>query len=166
MFVNKEIDFNDFMKQLCQRIQKGGNAGALIFFECFLQEELPRELKRQAVPGWDGRVNAGDFDNIYPMAANILHDAASRNYSECHLDIFKEASAVSSAFCEEVNEIFQCSGDDRFGFIPIKSYTEMMAEAGLVNLTRGPGGQTMVSLSEKGESVAREVKQEIERAQD
>ncbi len=160
-FVNKEIGLDEFMKQLHQRIQKGGNAAALSFFECFLQEELPRDLRR-AAPDWDDRaVNAGDFDDIYPFAAVLLHNAASRNYSECHPDIFEEASAVSRAFCDELNELFQCSGDDGFDFIPLKSYTDMMAEAGLVKLTEGPDGQTMVSLSEKGEEAAREVEQEI-----
>ncbi|MEK7562438.1 MAG: hypothetical protein AAB509_02045 [Patescibacteria group bacterium] len=165
-FVNKELEFNEFIRRLHQRIQRGGNVAALIFFECFLQEELPRELKRQAaVPDWDGRtVNAGDFDAIYPMAANILHDAASRSHSECHPDIFTEASVVSSAFRDELNELFQCSGNDVFDLIPIKSYTEMAVEAGLVKLTLGPDGQMMVSLSKEGERVAREVEQEIKEA--
>lgn len=164
-FVNKELEFNEFMKQLHQRIQRGGNAAALIFFECFLQEELPRELKRRAAPDWDGRtVNAGDFDTIYPMAVGILHDAATATASENLPDIYEEASAVSKVLCEYLNELFQCSGDDGFDFIPIRSYSQMMAEAGLVNLTPGPDGQTMVSLSEKGEQVAREVEQKIEEA--
>jgi hypothetical protein len=127
-FVNKEIQFDEFMKRLHQRIQGGGNNHpCLSFFECFLLEELPREVRANVVvPNWDGRVNAGDFDAIYPMAANILHDAASRNYSEAHPDIFKEANAVSAAFCDELNELFCCSGDETFDFIPIKSYTDMI----------------------------------------
>lgn len=159
-FVNKEIELDQFMEQLHQRIQKGGNTAALDFFEFFLKKQLSEELRRQAASDWDGKtVNAGDFDAVYPMAVQILHDAATRNASEALPDIYKEASAVSSAFCEELNEIFQCSGSEVFDLIPIKSYTEMMAEAGLVKLTSDPDGQTMVSLSEKGEKVAREVEQ-------
>ncbi len=45
-------------------------------------------------------------------------------------------------------------------------YHQMMAEAGLVKLTPGPDGQTMVSLSEKGKRVAEEVGEEIRRAQE
>jgi len=161
-FIDKEVEFDQFMKQLHQRIQRGGNAAALSFFECFLQEELLRELKRQAASDWDGRtVNAGDFDAIYPMAVEILHDAASRNYSECHPDIFEEASAVSSAFFDEINELFQCSGNEVFELIPIKSYTEMMAEAELVKLTPGPDGQMIVSPSEEAERVLREIREEF-----
>ncbi len=166
-FVNKEIDFGEFMKQLRQRLEKEGNSAALSFFEFFLEKQLPEELKRGAVADWDGRtVNAGDFDALYPMAAEILHDAATRNASEAHPDIYKEASAVSLAFCDEFNELFQCSGDDKFDFIPIKSYTEMMAEAGLVNVIYGLDDQKMVSLSEEGERIAREVEEEINRAQE
>lgn len=165
-FVNKEIKFDEFMKQLHQRIQNGGNAAALSFFECFIQGELPRELKRRANPDWDGRtVNAGDFDVIYPMAAEILLDAASRNHSECHPDIHEEASAVSRAFCDYLNELFQCSDNDGFDFIPIRSYTEMMVEEGLVTLTPGPDGQEMVQLSELGEQVANQMQEQIEQAQ-
>ena len=37
----------------------------------------------------------------------------------------------------------------------------LMAEAGLVNFTSGPDGQTMVTLSEEGEKVAEEVETEF-----
>ncbi len=145
------------MKQLHQRIQRGGKADALAFFECFLQRQLPEKLKQVATADWDGQtVNAGDFDVLYSMAAEILHDAATRMESEVHPTTYEEASAVSSAFCDELNETFQCSGDDAFDPIPIKSYVQMMADAGLVNLAPGPDGQTMVSLSEEGKRIARE----------
>ena len=161
-FVNKEIRFDKFMEQLRQRIERGGNIAALIFFGSFLQRALPEELRRAAVADWDGHtVSAGDFDVLYPLAVRILHDAATRNASEVHPDTYKEANAVSSAFCEELNELFQCSGEEVFGFIPIKSYSQMMAEAGLVDLSHGPDGQTMVSLSDEGKRVAREVEDEI-----
>lgn len=163
-FTNKEVRFEDFMQRLHQRIQRGGNSAALIFFECFLKNQLLEELKRGAAADWDGQtVNAGDFDGLYPVAADILHGAATRDASEAHPDIYKEASAVSQAFCDELNELFQCSGDEVFDFIPIKSYTEMMVESGLAKTTFGPDGQTMVALSEKGEEVAREVERELKK---
>ena len=145
-FVNKEIDFDDFMKQLRQRLKKTADADALQFFDLFLEKSLSEELKHQAVADWNGRtVNAGDFDEIYPMAVEILHNAATRNASEAHPGIYEEASAVSLAFYRELNEFFQCSESDEFEFIPVKSYSQMMAEAGLVKLTKGPNGETMVS---------------------
>ena len=160
-FVNKVIDFNEFMEQLHQRLQREGNSEALMFFECFLQKQLPRGFKHRAVPGWAGGVNAGDFDVIYPMAANILFNSASENYSESNPDSYKEADAVSRIFCDMINELFQCSGDDGFDLLPIKSYVEMMADRGLVKLTPAPDGRTMVTLSEEGERLARKVEEEI-----
>lgn len=162
-FINKEIEFSEFMERLHRRIQKGGNAAALSFFKCFLRDELPREVMRQAVSGWNGRVVAGDFDVIYPEAAKIFLDAATRNASECHPDIYEEASAVSLAFCGELNELFQCSGDGVFDFIPIKPYSEMAVEAGLLERVRGPDGQTLVRPTGKCEAIVRAVRQEINR---
>ncbi|MCX6722180.1 MAG: hypothetical protein NTY04_03245 [Candidatus Staskawiczbacteria bacterium] len=161
-FVNKEVDFNEFMSQLHQRIQKAGNREALVFFECFLKDQLPAELTRRASADWDGSIlTAGDFDVLYPIAVEILHDAATRNASEAHLNIYEEANAVSLAFCEYLNELFQCSGEGAFDFIPVKSYSQMMAEAGFVELKKDASGQTTVSLTEKGETAVEEVKRQI-----
>jgi hypothetical protein len=133
-FDSKEIQFSDFMERLYKRIQQSDNAGVRIFFESFLQNSLFEQLRKhpRVVANWDGRASAGDFDFIYPFAAEMLRDAASRNFSEVHYEIYKEADAVSVAFCEELNEIFQCSGKEKFDPIAIKSYLEMLADAGLI----------------------------------
>jgi len=157
-FVNREVDFSEFMEELHKKIQTGGNPAALAFFESFLQEQLPQELKRRAAPEWDGRtVVAGDFDVLYPMAADILLDAATMNASEAHPTIYEEASAVSLALCQYLNELFQCSGDEGFDFIPIKSYSSMMAEAGYIEIHDGK-----ISLTPAGIAAAQEVEEQIE----
>lgn len=167
MFVNKMIDFDEFLKQLRARLERSDNPGALIFFECFLERQLPKELKRRSATDWDGHtVNAGDFDVVYPMAANILHSAATGVASENITNVYHEASAVSKAMCDEINEIFECSGAEMFDFLQIKSYTDMMVEAGLVKTASGLDGQRIVSLTEKGERVALEVERELDRVQE
>lgn len=164
-FVNKEIDLGEFMKQLHQRIQKTGNTAVLIFFESFWAEQLPEKIKRAADPSWDGRtVNAGDFDEIYPIAARMLRDAASRNFSEAHPQIYEEAHEVSIAFCDELNELFQCSGKEKFDLIPIKSFAQSMAEAGLVKIDQGPDGQGNVTLTDRGEKLAEEFEQDLKKS--
>lgn len=150
-FTNKEIQLSEFIEQLHQRIKEGGNDDVRIFFECFLQERLIKEVKSSPGlnPDWGGQVNAGDFDVIYPMAANILHDAASSNFSEAHRDIYEHANAVSVAFCDELNEMLQCSGEEIFNLIPIISYVDMMVEAGAVEVKNG-----FVKLTPEGEAMA------------
>ncbi|MBN1325736.1 hypothetical protein JW977_02030 [Candidatus Falkowbacteria bacterium] len=134
-FVNKEIDIGEFMKQLRRRLEKSGDIAALSFYEFFLEEQLPEELKRRVAADCDGRtVIAGDFDVIYPMAAELLRNAAARNFSEVHSEIYNEANAVSIAFCDELNEFFQCSGDEKFDPIHIKSFVQTMVDAGLVKV--------------------------------
>lgn len=160
-FVNRSILFSKFMRQLRQRIEKNDNPYAITFFEFFLERQLPEEVRRRVAHDWDGQVNAGDFDVIYPMAASILHDAATREASETHSETYIAATAVSLTICAELNELFQCSGEEAFDPLPIRSYSEIMAEAGLVDLALGSDGQTMVSLSEKGQRVAHEVEEEI-----
>lgn len=156
-FTNKEIHISDFLKQLQERIKSQGNSNALIFFEIFLQKGLVEEIKKHpdVAPNWDGRVNAGDFDVIYPLAVEILHDAASRNFSE-HSNTYADAHAVSIAFCDELNEMFQCSGEEKYDLIPIKSFIDMAAEAGVVQVEDG-----MVSLTPEGEEIAQSVERQI-----
>lgn len=155
----KVVTVDDFMKQVHARIEKGGNSDALLFYEIFLQKGFLEKIKATAetVPGWDGSAIAGDFDFIYKIAASILHDAASREYSEVHPNIYKDAHAISVAFCEELNEFFECSGEDRlFDLIPIKSYVEMAVEAGTVKVEGG-----FVKLTPEGEELAQSVEREI-----
>jgi hypothetical protein len=155
------------MVQLKQRIEKTKNSEALLFFEFFLEGQLPLKVQQAVtVSHWDGQVNAGDFDEIYPMAVRILHDAATAEASEPHSNVYEVASAISAAFCEELDEVFQCSGDHVFDFIPIKSYSAMMAVAGLVTLSSGPAGQTLVSISEKGRALASQLAEEMKRHRD
>ncbi len=73
----KIINIKDFLEQLYKRLKAKGDSGALIFYEVFLQNSLVDKLKAtgQSVPNWDGSVNAGDFNFIYPFAVDILFDA-------------------------------------------------------------------------------------------
>jgi len=89
------------------------------------------------------------------MAVDILHDAASRNFSE-HSNTYADAHVVSAAFCEELNEFFQCSGEEGFDLIPIKSFVDMAAEAGVIKVEDGK-----VSLTPEGEEVAQSIEREI-----
>lgn len=129
----KIVNVSDFLNQLHEKLKAGGDPAPLGFFEIFLKDQLVGDLKEMVgMPDWDGRANAGGFDSIYPHAVEILHEAAGRNYSEVHPDIYKEAHAVSAAFCELLNEVFECSGDDGvFNLIPIRSFVEMAVEAGV-----------------------------------
>ena len=156
-FVNKEIHIDDFLEQLSKRIELQGNSNTRIFFEIFLQKGLVEAIKKHPglAPNWDGRVNAGDLDVIYPLAVEILHDAASRNFSE-HSNTYADAHAVSTAFCDELNEMFQCSGEEKFDLIPIKSFVDKAVEAGVIKVEDG-----MVNLTPEGEEIAQEMERQI-----
>lgn len=125
-FTNKIIPLAEFLQAVHRRILQSQNEDARIFFDSFLRDNLLKEIKPNLPEDWDGLVNAGDFDELYLLVAEMLSDAATRNYSEGHPNIYKDASAVSLAFCEELNEIFQCSGDEIFVSIPIKSFSEVI----------------------------------------
>lgn len=160
--VNKEVLLTDFMEQLRKKIEVSGNSATLIFFEIFLQKRLVTAVKEHPglAPNWNGRVNADDFDGIYPMAVEILHDAASREYSSAHPNIYKDAHAVSVAFCEELKEFFECSGEEGFDLIPIRSFVDMAVEAGTVVVEDG-----FVKLTPEGEEMAQSVEREIKGGQ-
>jgi hypothetical protein len=143
-FTNRDVLLTDFLAKVRQRISDSNNPDALAFFDNFLQGELSERLKKMVCDDWDGIVNAGDFDQIYPLVASILHETASRLASEIDPNTYGVASAVSFAFQEELNDFFQCSGEEAFEFIPIKSWSEIMAEEGLVDIVRGPGGEKFV----------------------
>lgn len=159
MLFNREkiINIKDFLDQLHKRLKEKGDLGTLIFFEVFLQNKLVEAIKRTGgtVPNWDGSVNAGDFDTIYPYATQILFDAASRNFSE-HSNTYKDAHAISVAFCEQLNEIFECSGEEVFDLIPIKSFVDAAVEAGVVTVEGG-----LVHLTSEGEEIAQNIEREI-----
>lgn len=137
----KTIKICDFLSRLRKRLEAGNNPSVLIFFESFLEKRLVTELIEQTDVQSDLaelEVLAGDFDVFYPFAVQRLHDAASKNYSEAHLDIYEEAHVVSEAFCAELNEVFECSGEDGvFNLIPIQSFTTMAAKAGVVTVEDG-----------------------------
>lgn len=127
-FVNKEIQLREFLMRVQERlVQKGGES--VVLFEHYVLNELRPEGTPE---GWDGIVNAGNFDEIYPRAVEILHETASRLLGESHPTVYQDADGVSTAFCEELNEFFECSGEHLFRCIPIRSHTEMMIEAGLM----------------------------------
>lgn len=140
----------EFLKGVQKRLEEDGSAK--IFFEVFLVESLMRVLNQ-------GTSDASvDFETeildqkmwqaLYSMVAEILWDAACRNHSEAHPDIYEEATQVSTAFCQEINDRFH------FGFkaIPIISPTTMMAQAGLVKVKDG-----FVELTPAGEQAAKEI---------
>lgn len=139
----KSILIQDFLSQLHEKI-KTDAPSSLIFFEAFLKDQLIEDFREEfdLPANWGkfvnvGLVNAGDFDQIYPMAAAILYEAAGRNYSEVHPDIYKEAHGISTAFCELLNEVFECSGDDGvFDLIPIVSFAEAAIAAGVVTVKK------------------------------
>lgn len=155
-FVNKEIELTDFLKKLRQRIESASDSSILVLFDTTLPEELAEAVKEHTT-GWSGRSNAGDFDHIYPLAVNILRETAGRMFSEVHSGIYKEAHAISVAFCDELNEMFQCSGADKFDLIPIKSFVDMAVEADTVRVE-----DDSVQLTPKGEEMARETEAEIQ----
>ena len=159
-FVNKEILLSDFLKSLRKRIESSGNTGALIYFETYLEDGLIEAVKERSI-SWNGLCNAGDFDRIYPIAVKIIREAAGRNLSEAHPDTYQQAHAVSVAFCEELNETFQCSGDDKFDLIPIKSFVSMAVETGSVRVE----DDGSVQLTPKGEEMARETEAGIKSRQ-
>ncbi len=150
-FVNTEVKLTYFLQALRRRIESIDDPAALIFFDNFLQEELIKEVKAR-VTDWEGFVNAGDFDAIYPIAVEILRSAAGRNFNEAHPDIYDEAHSVSVAFCEELNDMFQCSGDDIFDLVPIKSFVDTAVEAGVVEVEDG-----LVQLTPEGVETAQDV---------
>lgn len=154
-FTNKEIRLTDFLENLHERVKFGGNTDAIILFEHDIQEGLVTHLQNLD-PDWQGYVNAGDFDKLYPIAVDMLREVAGRMLSEAHPDIYVGAHEVSVAFCDELNELFECSGEEAFDLIPIKSFTEIMSERGLIEVKDGS-----VSLTPKGEEAANEVEQEI-----
>lgn len=149
------------MEGLHRRIESQDNSNAQIFFEIFLQKGLVEAIKNYPgiAPNWDGRVNAGNFDVIYPLAVDILRNAAFRNFSE-HSNTYADAHAVSVNFCEELNEMFQCTGEEKFDLISVKSYVDMAVEAGVVEIKNG-----MVSLTPEDEKVAQSVEREIKGGQ-
>lgn len=157
----KTIKISDFLDLLRKRLEAGNNPSVLIFFESFLEKRLVTELIEQT--GAQSNLSElevlpGDFDEIYSFAVQMLHNAASRNFSEAHSDIYEEAHAVSEAFCAELNEVFECSGEDGvFDLIPIKSFTTMAVEAGVVTVE-----DDVVKLTPQGEEMAQTVKEEIE----
>lgn len=158
-FVNQEIELTDFLKKLRQRIESGSNQNVLTLFDTTLPEELGETIEKRST-NWAGRVNAGDFDAIYPLAVEILRDTAGRMFSEAHPNIYKEAHAVSVAFCDELNEMFQCSGEEKFDLIPIKSFVDMAVEAGTVRVV-----DESVQMTPKGVAMAQETERGIKSKQ-
>ena len=157
---NKVLQLSDFLDEVHIRLEHGGNESALALFDTTLQMRLAIELRSQGMVSgnWDGRVTAEDFDTIYPIAAGMLRKTASGLYSEAHPDSYKLAHQVSEALCGQLNDTFECSGEEEFELIPVKSYVEMMAEAGLVKVDKG-----MVSLTPEGVATAQSFGSEIRR---
>ena len=157
-FRNKVISLSSFLGTVRTRLEQDSDSSTLTFFDTSVSG-LQRELQERGmvrVGREDLAVNAGDFDVIYPVAAGLLREAASSLYSEAHPDSYQLAHQVSEAFCGQLNETFECTGKEEFELIPVKSYVEMMAEAGLVRVDNG-----MVSLTSQGEATAQSFGKEI-----
>lgn len=126
----KTISLKDFLERVHARIKTENNPQVLACFEVYIMRNLAEKLVEEgaAVPEVaELDLMPGDFDSFYPFVAKELRDAASRNYSEVHLDSYQEAHAVSVAFCAELNEYFECSGEDGlYDLIPIVSFVEML----------------------------------------
>lgn len=137
----KSIKIGEFLDRLHERLKKGGDSDAFIFFEVFLQNRLIRETEEIKEISFTAR----EYKDIYLFAVYMLRDAASSSFSK-HSDTYKAAHAVSVAFCQELNEVFKFSGSEVFDLIPIKSYMEMGVEAGVVTIKDG-----MVRLTPEGE---------------
>lgn len=122
---DKKLKLVDLLARVRARIAAQNREGAMISFEIHVQKNLIRDLIQHEGfrPELDElELLAGDFDFIYPYVAARLHDAASRNLSEVHLDTYQDAHVVSVAFCAELNEHFECSKEDGlFDLIPIRS---------------------------------------------
>lgn len=156
-FINKEIKITDFLEKLHERLRLKDDSDALIFFEIFLKKDLVKDFMEQnrIASNWDGRINAGNFDVIYPFAARMLHDAAARNVTDS-LSIYETANTVSVTFWEELNELFECSEEHKFDLIPIKSYVEMAAAAGIIKVEDGK-----VKLTDEAKDAAESMEKEI-----
>ncbi len=144
----------EFLDSLYRQIE--GDSDARIFFDCFLRESLVIELNKHTEGGSvDLEMDIADkrtWKAIYIIAAEILWDAASRNHSEVHPDIFQEANSLSLAFCQEIEK---CLGNN-MEFIPIESPTEMMAKEGLVKIEGG-----YVKFTPKGGQMAKKIEEQF-----
>lgn len=143
-----------FLDGLCGRLEK--DSSALNFFKCFLRNNLVEEINKHTQSGLaDMETVITDkraWEIIYQVAAELLWDAAVRNHSEVHPDIFDEANNVSEAFCAEIRE---CLGFD-VEPIRIRSIVDEMAKEGLVKVE-----DDYVKLTQKGEQFAKEIRQEL-----
>ncbi len=110
-----------FLDSLGRRLEE--NRDGLIFFDCFLKNNLVRELDNRSIRSGllvNLETNFADkqsWGTIYQIVAEILFNAALREHSEVHPDIFNEADSVSLTFCQVAKE--QLGFD--MEFIPIKS---------------------------------------------
>jgi hypothetical protein len=158
----ESIKIKDFLDRLHKRLEKEGDHEALLFYEVFLEKSVIRELSDtgRMVSNWQELdLIAGDYDLIYPFSANMLHRAASAGFSE-HSNTYAIAHKVSIAFCHELNEVFGFTGDNKYDLLPIKSYVEMAAEAGAIEVVDG-----MVKLTPKGEEAAEIIERQINGSQ-
>jgi len=143
-------EIGKFLNDLGRRLEE--SHGSLALFNSFLKSSLIWEINKQMQ---GSEINLGDdftdersWRVIYQIAAEILFDAALREHSEVHPDIFKEASDLSLAFCEEINESMRFDME----FIPIKSPVDEMIEEGFVEVN---DEGYLIGLTRKGEEVGR-----------
>src|SRR6185369_11343794 len=133
----KRLSLNDFVSGAKKRLE--GNPAAIACLEIFLTGNLASDLAREAgfIPPDDQLLAPGDFDVVFPFVATKLHQAASRNYSEVHSDAYDVADAVGEALRAQLNEFFECSGNDEFDPIRIKSYAELIARVSAEDAAAG-----------------------------
>lgn len=126
---DKTITLRELLSRVKARIEASGSRQVLSFFTSFVEQGLSHTLVEVGYQSdvADIDLNAGDFDAFYRVAVEILCQAAGRNFSEVHPDTYQDAHGVSEAFCAELNEYFECSGEDGlFDLIPVKSHLEMV----------------------------------------
>lgn len=159
------MKIDKFLEKLRDRLvrtEKESGSGALIFFDCLFKESFGRAIDViSGIPQSWRELNfetKNDWKGIYNIATDVLWDAACSSSSEVHPDTFKEATAVSIAFSQEVKEFLGIE----FEPLVVLSPTDMMVGAGLLEV-KEEDGKRYVRLSEKGKEIAEEVEEEINR---
>lgn len=143
----------DFFKRLSKRVEEK-DSSAKIFFDCFLVGSILPAINKaiddEESVDWKTEVSEQrSWEVLYHLASELLWDAACREHSEAHPDIFDEATRISEMFCQEMKESLGFEIES----IPIKSPTQVMEEAGYIKVTDG-----MVELTGKGKRAAEDVK--------
>jgi len=120
-----------------------------------LKEAMQRQCSEEI--NWDTDLSECIYlQEFWSFAGNVFLQRATSLASAENDSVYEQATKVA----EILRVILARETGVSFPNARIILYHQMMAEAGLVALTRGPDGQTKV----EGEQVAAEVAEEIKRA--